>query len=226
MQTKLYNSYRITHKSGSVEEINAENLIEALKNVAIDEAYDPVLQTYMTAEGIKTLVADMPAEVPFTAVVAEGSGGSIATPLSGKIHVGDQIALKAIPARNYVFVSWKLNDKIISDEAELLYTMPELNGDPSAVFTATFAKAPVAWTTAVSPAEATGDGAVAFPPSGTTPAEGTVSAIAVDSEGYVFSHWERNGVTVGSNNILSATAEPLAEGETSAVYTAVFTERN
>lgn len=224
MQSKLYNSYRITHKSGSVEEINAENLIEALKNSAISEEFDPVLQTYMYAENIKTLVADLPEEVPFTAVVSEGAGGSIATPVSGTVHAGDQLSFKAVPARNYEFVNWKMNGKVISDVAEFVYIFPELQGEASAVFTATFKLADVAWTTAVSPAEATGDGAVTFPPAGTTPANGTASAIAVDSEHYTFDHWERNGVNVGSNKILSAECTPLAEGETSAVYTAVFTE--
>ena len=224
MQTKLYNSYRITHKSGSVEEINAENLIEALKNISIKEEFDPVLQTYMYNEGIKTLIADVPAEVPFTAVVSEGAGGSIATPASGLVHVGDQLSLKAVPARNYVFVNWKMNDKVISDNAEFVFTFPELNGEASAVFTATFAKAPVNWTTAVSPAEATSDGADTFPNAGTTPADGTVSAIAINSENYTFDHWERNGVNVGANKELSAPADEPAEGETSVVYTAVFTE--
>ena len=223
MQTKLYNSYRITHKSGSVEEVNAENLIEALKNISIKEEFDPVLQTYMYNEGIKTLIADVPAEVPFTAVVSEGAGGSIATPASGLVHVGDQLSLKAVPARNYVFVNWKMNDKVISDNAEFVYTFPELNGEASAVFTATFAKAPVSWTTAVSPAEATSDGADTFPNAGTTPADGTVSAIAINSENYSFDHWERNGVNVGANKELSAPADEPAEGETSVVYTAVFT---
>lgn len=223
MQTKLYNSYRITHKSGSTEEINAENLIEALKNTGIKEEIDPVLQTYMYNEGIRTLIEDVPAEVPFTAVVNEGAGGSIATPVSGTVHVGDQLAFKAVPARNYVFLNWKMNGQVISEEADFVYTFPELHGEASAVFTATFAKAPVSWTTAVSPAEATSDGAVTFPASGTTPAEGTVSAIAVNSDNYTFDHWERNGVSVGTNKILSAEAEEPAEGETSVVYTAVFT---
>lgn len=224
MQTKLYNSYRITHKSGSIEEINAENLIEALKNTGIKEEIDPVLQTYMTQEGIRTLIEDIPAEVPFTAVVNEGAGGSIATPVSGTVHVGDQLSFKAVPARNYVFLNWKMNGKVISNEAEFVYTFPSLEGEASAVFMATFAKAPVNWTTAVSPAEATGDGAVTFPASGTTPADGTVSAIAVNSEHYIFDHWERNGVNVGTNKILSAEAEEPAEGETQVIYTAVFTE--
>jgi len=224
MQTKLYNSYRITHKSGSVEEINAENLIEALKNCSIKEEFDPVLQTYMQAEKIPTLVADMPEIIPFTAVVAEGGGGSIATPMSGTVHAGDQLALKALPARNYVFVNWKMNGKVIADTADVVFTFPELEGDASAVFTATFAKAPVSWTTAVSPAEATSDGADTFPNAGATPADGTVSAIAINSENYSFDHWERNGVNVGSNKELSAPADEPAEGETSVVYTAVFTE--
>ena len=223
MQTKLYNSYRITHKSGSVEEINAENLIEALKNTGIKEEIDPVLQTYMYNEGIRTLIEDVPAEVPFTAVVNENAGGSIATPVSGTVHVGDQLAFKAVPARNHVFLNWKMNGQVISEEADFVYTFPELHGEASAVFTATFAKAPVSWTTAVNPPEATSDGALTFPASGTTPADGTVSAIAVNSDNYTFDHWERNGVSVGTNKILSAEAEEPAEGETSVVYTAVFT---
>lgn len=224
MQTKLLNSYRITHKDGNVEVINAENLVEALNNMEIAESFSPVLQTYMTEEGIRTLVNEMPEEVPFTAVVNEEAGGSIATPVSGTVHAGDQLSFKAVPARNYVFVNWKMNDKVISESADFVYTFPELHGEASAVFKATFAKAPVEWATAVYPPEATGDGAVTFPASGVTPADGTVSAIAVNSEHYTFDHWERNGVSVGTNKILSATADEPAEGETSVVYTAVFTE--
>lgn len=224
MQTKLYNSYRITHKNGSVETINAENLIEALKNMGIDEITSPVLQTYMEAEGIRTLVADIPAEIPFTSVVNDEAGGSIATPLSGTVHVGDQLSFKAVPARNYVFKNWKLNDVIVSEEAEFVFTFPDLNGDASAVFKATFELAPVTWTAEVDPEGATGAGAVAFPASGVTPANSPVAIIAVEAEGWTFDHWERNGETVGTNKILTATATPLAEGETSAVYKAVFTE--
>jgi hypothetical protein len=223
MQTKLYNVYKITHKNGSAETINAETLSEALKNLGIAEVISPVLQTYMQAQGIRTLINDLPEEVPFTAVVNEEAGGSIATPISGTVHAGDQLAFKAIPARNYIFVEWRMNGKAISTEAEFVYTFPSLEGEASAVFTAVFAKAPVNWSTAVSPAEATGDGAMTFPANGTTPAEGTVSAIAVNSEHYTFDHWERNGVNVGDNKILSAEATEPVEGETSIIYTAVFT---
>lgn len=218
------NSYQITHKNGSVENINAETLVQALTNMEVSEEYSPVIQTFMTGEGINTLVADVPEEIIFSAVVAENGGGSIATPSSGKVHAGDQLAFKAIPAKNYVFVSWSLNGSVISTDADMLLTMPELpQGVTSAVFTATFALAPVQWTTEVYPPEATGDGAVSFPSSGVTPANGTVSAIAVDSENYTFDHWERNGESVGTNKILSAEATPLAEGETACVYKAVFT---
>lgn len=224
MQVKELNSYQITHKNGNVENINAENLVQALQSMEVSEEYSPVIQTYMKEENIRTLVEDVPAEIIFSAVVAENGGGSIATPSSGKIHVGDQLAFRAIPARNYIFVSWSLNGQVISANEDMLYTMPELPaGMTSAVFTATFALAPVSWTTAVNPAEATGDGAVAFPPSGITPANDEVSAIAVDSENYTFDHWERNGETVGQNKILEVEATPLAEGETACVFTAIFT---
>lgn len=218
------NSYQITHKNGSVENINAENLVEALTHMEVSEEYSPVIQTYMTGEEINTLVADLPEEIIFSAVVAENGGGSIATPASGKIHVGDQLAFKAIPARNYMFVSWSLNGQVISNNEDMLFTMPELPvGITSAVFTATFALAPVSWTSAVMPPEATGDGAVAFPPSGVTPANDNASLIAVDSDNYTFDHWERNGVTVGQNKILDVECTPLAEGEEACVFTAVFT---
>ena len=224
MQTKNYNSYRITHENGNVEIINAENLIEALKNMEISEEYSPVLQTYMQEKGIRTLVNDLPEEIPFTSVVAEGAGGSIATPASGKVHAGDQLALKAVPARNYVFVNWKMNGQVISDQAELVYTFPELHGEASAVFTATFKLADVAWTTAVEPAEATGEGCLAFPGSGATPANGNLSLLAVAKGAYAFDHWERNGVSLGTNEMLTTEVEPLAEGESACVYKAVFRE--
>lgn len=224
MQTRELNSYQITHKNGNVENINAETLVQALQNMEVTEEYSPVIQTYLKEEGIRTLVADVPAEIIFSAVVAEGGGGSIATPSSGKVHVGDQLAFKAIPAKNYLFVSWSLNGSVISTDAEMLLTMPELpQGMTSAVFTASFALAPVNWTTTVNPPEASGDGAVAFPPSGVTPANGNVSAIAVDSDNYTFDHWERNGQSIGTNKILEAEATPLAEGESACIYTAVFT---
>lgn len=224
MQTKIYNSYRITHKNGNVEEVVAQNLIDALSNMEVSEEYSPVLQTYMQAEGIRTLVNDFPSEFPFTSVVAEGGGGSIATPLSGTVHVGDKLAFKAIPARNYTFVNWKMNGTVISEEADFVLTMPELRGDASAVFTATFKLADVAWTTEVSPAEASGAGCVAFPPSGVTEANEALGIIAVAETGYVFDHWERNGVSLGTNKILDVNVAPLADTETSAVYKAVFTE--
>lgn len=224
MQSKLYNTYRITHKNGSVEEINAENLLEALKSLEIDESYSPVIQTYMQAEGIKTLIADIPSEIPFTSVVSENAGGSIATPVSGVVHVGDKLAFKAIPARNYEFVSWKCNGELISNEAEFVYTMKELQGEASAVFTATFRLADVAWTSTVSPEGAGTAGALAFPVSGEVEANANLSLIAVEAEGYTFNHWERNGESIGTNKILSTTVTPLTEGEVSAVYTAVFTK--
>lgn len=37
MQTKIYNAYKITHKNGSVEDINALDLVQALENMEIPE---------------------------------------------------------------------------------------------------------------------------------------------------------------------------------------------
>ena len=223
MQTKVFNAYRITHENGSVEDINALDLIQALENMEIPETESPVIQTFLVKKGIRTLVADEPTEILFNAIVAENGGGSIATPATGKIHVGDMVQLKAIPARNYQFVSWKLNDVEISKEATLNLTMPELaSGADTAVFTATFKLANVAWTTAVEPAEASTAGCIAFPTSGSSEANAEEEFLAVAKEGFVFDHWEVNGESISTNDLLQTSVTPLAECELARIYKAVF----
>ena len=47
MQTKIFNSYRITHKNGSIEDINALDLVQAIENMGIPETESPVLQVVL-----------------------------------------------------------------------------------------------------------------------------------------------------------------------------------
>ena len=220
MQTKVFNAYRITHKNGSIEDINAFDLVQALENM---ETPDTESRAYLVKENIRTLVEDEPDEIIFSAIVAEGGTGSIATPASGKIHVGDKIALKAIPARTFTFVNWKLNGEVISEEADLVFTMPKLENLDTAVFVATFRLADVSWTANVLPNEASVAGSIAFPAHGTTEANKELELLAVPSEGYTFNHWERNGVNISDSKLLKTEVTPLSEKEESAVYTAVFT---
>lgn len=228
MQYKNYNSYNIIHKNGESEKINAESMEQALAFMSTPETESPVMRAIVTQTDIRTLVQDLPDEIYFTAIVDPDSvaSGSIATPSEGTIHVGDEIALKAIPARNYEFVSWSRNGEVISTEADLTYTMsPLLEGEDSAIFSAKFKLSDVAWTTSVEPAEAAGAGCIAFPSSGSTVAYDEEEFLAVESGDYTFSHWERNGATLSDNKLLELEAvTPLAETETSAVYKAVFTK--
>ena len=223
MQTKVFNAYRITHKNGSVEDINALDLVQALENMETPDTESKVIQAFLVKENVRTLVEDEPAEIIFSAIVAEGGTGSIATPASGKVHVGDKIALKAIPARTFTFVNWKLNGEVISEEADLVFTMPKLENLDTAVFVATFRLADVSWTSNVLPNEASVAGSIAFPAHGTTEANKELVLLAVPSEGYAFNHWERNGVNISDSRLLKTEVTPLSEKEESAVYTAVFT---
>lgn len=223
MQTKVFNAYRITHKNGSVEDINALDLVQALENMETPDTESKVIQAFLVKENVRTLVEDEPAEIIFSAIVAEGGTGSIATPASGKVHVGDKIALKAIPARTFTFVNWKLNGEVISEEADLVFTMPKLENLDTAVFVATFRLADVSWTSNVLPNEASVAGSIAFPAHGTTEANKELVLLAVPSEGYTFNHWERNGVNISDSRLLKTEVTPLSEKEESAVYTAVFT---
>ena len=181
MQTKDYNAYRITHKNGSIEDVNALNLVQALENMETTEEESKVIQAFLVKEDVRTLLEDEAKEILFTAVVAEDGGGSIATPTQGKVHVGDQVNFTAITARNYEFVSWKLNGEVFSTEASTVVTFPELKeGFDTAVFTATFKLSDVAWTTRVEPAEASTAGCVAFPTAGTTQANTQQELLAVE----------------------------------------------
>lgn len=222
MQSKIYNAYKITHKNGTIEDINALDMVQALENMEVSETESKVAQIFLVKENVRTLIEDEKEEILFTAVT-QGGIGSIATPSQGKIHSGDQIALKAIPANGYVFVSWSLNGDVISNESELLFTMPKLSEGLDAVFTASFKDAPVEWVTEVSPKEAAST-VIVFPEGGTGEIGDDVSAIAISGETYKFSHWERSGTTLGTNQILSGRLSPLTEDETEgkAVFTAVF----
>ncbi len=222
MQIKKLNTYRITYKSGKTEKISATNIIEALTNITKQDSL--VVQVFMVAEGIDTVAEELPPEVLFTSVVGENAGGSIATPSSGKVHVGDVLAFCAVADNGYVFSEWRRNGLTVSKEASFVYEMqPLLEGEDTAVFTAVFKKAPISWSAVVVPEEATGQGCVAFPSAGVSEAGDNISLIAVEEGDYTFSHWERNGENLGTNKILDTTITPITEGEDSAVYRAVFT---
>ena len=60
MQTKVFNAYRITHENGSIEDINALDLVQALENMETTETESPVTQTFLVKKGIRTLVEDEP----------------------------------------------------------------------------------------------------------------------------------------------------------------------
>lgn len=221
MQTKLLNTFKITHENNIVTFISAEDAEQAVANV---DKTSPVISLLRTAKNVKVLVADDPTVLNFNSTVTGGSG-SIATPASGELHVGDSITLKCIPERNYEFVCWKMNGNVISENAEVLFTIPEVEEGVELIsFEAVVKLSDIEWLATVSPEEAGTAGCLAFPTEGEIEANNTIDLIAIEKEGYVFDHWERNGESIGTNKILNATVTPLAVGEASCVYTAVFTE--
>lgn len=219
MTTKNLNTYRLTFKDGTTERINAAGLVEAIENASKDDADTPIVQTFMVAEQVATVVQDLPKEVLFTAVVAGEAGGSIATPASGSVHVGDTLTLQAVPDKGWLFHSWKRNGHFLSHDAVLLYEMkPLAEGEDTCVFTATFRQEPRKCVTSVSPAQATGDGCMAFPSALSVLPGEEVSAVAVTQGAWKFLRWERDGEKVGTNIVLSAEATQDLEQE----YVAVF----
>lgn len=223
MQTKIYNAYRLTHKNGSIEDINALDLVQAIENMETPETESRLIQAVLVKENVKTLVEDRPTEITFKTIVKDTSTGSIATPAQGTLHVGDKITLQAVAKRNFTFVKWEMNGVTIGLEDTILFTIPELEeGLTDIVFTAVFELSPIDWTTEVEPQEASGAGCLAFPAQGTTEANGTLSLLAVQDGEYTFDHWERNGKEVSTNKLLSTEVVPLEENEATCIYKAVF----
>jgi hypothetical protein len=77
----------------------------------------------------------------------------------------------------------------------------------------------VAFTASASPS---GSGAV-YPSGFTVGAGDSVIFTAVPVSGYTFSQWLRNGSVLSESNPAQIAVSPLASGENSAVYTALFT---
>jgi hypothetical protein len=226
MQTKIMSGYIVNHFNGTVENIVAETMEQALENMSVTEETSPVTSAVRKQTGLRTIIDDLPSEVTLAVSLADGlsDSGCIATPSTATVHSGDVIKLQAVPARTYEFTSWVYGGKVLSTDMEFTYTVPELGDGVTAMeITANFRLSSVSWTTAVSPNEASTAGCIAFPTSGTTPANGNQQFIEVPVDGYTFDHWERNGVSLGTNQILEDTVAPLAQTEESAVYTAVFT---
>ena len=224
MQKIILNQYRLTHKNGAVETVSARSMSEAIASMETSEEVSILNQADMIAENVSTYVPSLPEEIPFE-ISVDGGNGSIATPASGTIHAGDEIALKAVPASGYMLAGWYRSGRLISTEASFVYTMePLADGEHSAHITAQFAAAPVEWESGVSPDGAGTAGCQAFPGSGTASAFSEFSLIAVAETGWTFDHWERGGAEIGTNKVLTTELQPLAAGEAKAVYTAVFTE--
>lgn len=85
-------------------------------------------------------------------------------------------------------------------------------------------EAPTNWRTAVSPAEAgtATPACFTFPSSGTTEIGNIASMVAVAKGDYHFDHWEVDGASVGTEDILNYTMTAPAEGATEIIFTAVF----
>lgn len=106
---------------------------------------------------------------------------------------GSQVSIQAIPNANYIFANWLLNNTNVGSTNPYLLTM-----DANYTLTAVFSEAPKynlhVQTSGSGTTNATGD---ALYYNGTA-----VSIQATASNGWVFSHWLRNGTNIGSTNPL------------------------
>lgn len=56
MQIKAFNTYKIIHKNGHEEVINAEDLSTALQNMVVSEETSPVISVFMQSEDVRTIL--------------------------------------------------------------------------------------------------------------------------------------------------------------------------
>lgn len=58
MIIKALNSYRVIHKNGAIEDINADSIMTALNNLTISEEESVVLNVSLVKEDVRTLVEE------------------------------------------------------------------------------------------------------------------------------------------------------------------------
>lgn len=58
MQYKALNCYRIIHKDGTEERINAETTVQAIENMTTEEEVSPVISLSMLEEDIRTVILE------------------------------------------------------------------------------------------------------------------------------------------------------------------------
>lgn len=122
--------------------------------------------------------------------------GTISGISSGRYKIGSPITVKAVPATGYEFKHWMINGDVVSTDTDFAFTLTTLT-----TLTAVFhpAKIIVTLTVGVSPS---GGGQIVQ--GGGDYYFGTGAYVqAKADEGYVFKHWEVNGVVVSTGSVFS-----------------------
>lgn len=222
MNTREYNEYKVIHKDGKVEDINSLTMIEALESLETPDTASDVLQISLMKEGVKTLIEDEPREV--TLIVSGGSASNYVTPTPCIVHVGDTVNLRAFPAEHYRFVSWTLNNIVLSniDSYDFIVPEPEAGSDTITV-QANFELKNVRCDTEVLPAEAASAGCFAFPEVTSNIPVNTVREFLAEAKGnFVFDHWEINSAVLSTNTHLIWVVPELEANEDKHILKAIF----
>lgn len=144
-----------------------------------------------------------------TRVVTPSNSGTLSGTVSGRYKIGSSISVKAIPDTGYEFKHWMVNGDVVSTNIDYTFTLTTRT-----ILTAVFypAKTHVILTSSVYPSEGgkivQGEGVYSFG------SEAYVEAEA--NKGYVFKHWEVNGVVVSTRRLF--TYEMLVDTELVAVF--------
>ena len=87
MQYKALNCYRIIHKDGTEERINAETAVQAIENMTTEEEVSPVISLSMLEEDIRTVIPEeqeTPESPKEPDTPPEGD-----TEIGGEVNLGD-----------------------------------------------------------------------------------------------------------------------------------------
>lgn len=128
--------------------------------------------------------------------VKPGESGSISGISSGLYKIGSSISVKAIPDTGYEFKHWMVNGDVVSTNIDYTFTLTTRT-----ILTAIFqpAKTHVTLTLSASPSEG---GKIVYD-GGVYPFGTDVFVEAEANEGYVFKHWQVNGVVVSTRRFFT-----------------------
>lgn len=144
MAIRTLNEWHITHMNGVTENILAENVVEAINNLATPITVSDINRLEATARDVRAFISDI-APVAWTTEVSPSaalSAGCFVFPSSGEAEDGSSISIAASPSPAYTFDHWELDGASIGTDRLVTTTVSAPSSGEAVKYVAVFTAVP------------------------------------------------------------------------------------